>query len=87
MGNNSWEEWKWNQESDNNPQIVSLIYYAKGHWFESRQRQQNWKTLYVNPVVNGYLFLKSGKDRAAKGDRWDPPLTCCAPTASLATRQ
>ena len=39
----------------------------------------------MNPVVNGYLFLKSGKDKAAKGDGWDPPLTC-APTASSATR-
>ena len=26
----------------------------------------NWKTLSVNPAVNGYLF-KSGKDKAVKG--------------------
>ena len=34
--------------------------------------------LSVNPAVNGYLF-QIGKDKAAKGEGWDPLFICYAP--------
>ena len=36
----------------------------------------SWKTLSVNPAVNGYLF-RIGKDEALKGGGWALPFICC----------
>ena len=30
------------------------------------------ETLFVRPALNGYLFSKSGKDKAPKGEEWAP---------------
>ena len=38
----------------------------------------DWKTLSVNPAVNGYLFLELGKVEAATGEEWALPFICCA---------
>ena len=38
---------------------------------------EDWKTLSVNPAVNGTCF-ESGKDKAAKGERWALPFCSCA---------
>ena len=37
----------------------------------------NWKIVFVNPTVNGYLF-ELGKAKAAKGEGWAPPFISCA---------
>ena len=36
----------------------------------------DWKTLSVNPAVNG-TFFELGKDKAAKGEGWAPPFISC----------
>ena len=40
-------------------------------------RLGDWKTLSVNPAVNGYHF-ESWKAKAAKGEGWAPPFISCA---------
>ena len=37
----------------------------------------DWKTLSVNPAVNGYHY-ESGKDKDAKRDGWALPFISCA---------
>ena len=37
----------------------------------------DWKTLSVNPAVNGYRF-ELGKDKAAKGEGWALSFVCYA---------
>ena len=60
--------------------LVQLGYGAASQGFESSLGfSSGWKTLSVNPAVNGYLiFFKSGKDKAAKGEGWALTFIFCA---------
>ena len=42
------------------------------------QPRSKWKTLFVNPAVNGNLFRIREGYKAAKGDGWAPPFISCA---------
>ena len=42
-----------------------------------RDFEARLEILSVNPAVNGYFF-ELGKDKAAKGMGWAPPLFICA---------
>ena len=38
---------------------------------------RDWKSLSVNPEVNGYCFFELRKDEAAKGERRALSFICC----------
>ena len=56
-----------------------LGYDGEGHESESQHGSTpDWKSLFVNPALKMGTFLKSGKDKAGKGDGWVPPFICYA---------
>ena len=57
--------------------LETLNYDAEDREFESRLwSTQDWKTQSIQKQMG--IFFDPGKDKAAKGEGWDPPFICCA---------